>query len=148
GRVERLEHDQDGVAAARVEALLPVAEVARGLLELLGPVLGFAVVLRGLRRAVGDPERVAVRHEKTMRCRVEHGAVPYVCRLDCGVTSERPADVLADETGRVLAAAAQRVDHAGLRRRVAERDGDVPEPAVVARAPQRAAGRALAPRGP
>src|SRR3954467_7520256 len=63
------------------------------------------------------------------------------------MTGEGPLHVLADERGRVLAAAAQSGDDRGVGGCVAERDGDVAQPTFVARAAQRASFRLLSPLG-
>src|SRR5690606_30025611 len=59
--------------------------------------------------------------------------------------AQRPRDVLAHELGGVVPARFERRDDVRVARGVAERDGEVPEPALVARAPDRAAFGARAP---
>src|SRR5262249_20735532 len=75
-RVERLEDDQHRVAPARIELLLPVADLERRLRELRFPLL-VVLVLFGRRRAVADPEFTFERYEETMSARFEHRRAPW-----------------------------------------------------------------------
>src|ERR1700752_3336760 len=95
-----------------------------------------------MRRSAGwlgvDPKaRVGVKSVTQLAVLAARGGSP--------LPVHRPADVLADDRRGIVGASRQRGHDALVRGRVAERHGDVAEPAFIAGAAQRRPGRARLP---
>src|SRR5688572_15562666 len=83
---------------------------------------------------------------RDLKARVAVESVTPLAFLNAGsLLLQRPPDVLADDGGGVVGTGGESGDDALVGGRIAERDGDVAEPALVARAAQRRARGALLP---